>query len=122
MDSFETTKDIHLFRKLLLKSLYTKQTTTKPEIAPSLKTADFKALRDLNLLLQENNVMEDLWEEELGSGESKDEEIEEGDKPTRNADKKFKKKSHKFPPLSLNPAIALFVKQTTREIEKLDQK
>lgn len=33
--------------------------------------------------------------------------------------KKFKRKSNKFPPLSQNPALVLFVRQTTREIENM---
>lgn len=61
MDSFETIKDINLFaRKSLLKSLYTKQMTNEPEIASNLKAADFRALRDLNLLLQENEFIKGL--------------------------------------------------------------
>lgn len=116
MDSFETIKDINLFgRKLLLKSLYTKQTINEPEITSNLKAADFRALRDLNLLLQESDFIEDLWEEELDSGESE----EEGGEPINYTAKKFKKKSRKFPPLNQNPAIALFVRQITREIEEL---
>lgn len=87
-------------------SLYIKQISKEPEVASNLKAADFRALRDLNLLLQENASLDGMWEEDLES-----EEEMEGD-PI----KKFKRKSHSFPPLNQNPALALFVRQITKEI------
>lgn len=82
------------------------------EVAPNLKAADFIALRDLNLLLQENVSLDGMWEEDFES-EKSEEEVE------RNPIKKFKRKSHSFPPLNQNPALALFIRQITREIEDL---
>lgn len=55
-----------------------------------------------------------MWDEDLESEES-EEEVE------INPIKKFKRKSHNFPPLNQNPALALFVRQITREIEKLKE-
>lgn len=98
MDSFEVIKDINLFaRRLLFKSLYTKQISKEPEIAPNLKAADFRALRDLNLLLQESECVEEFWEEDLDGDES-EEEMEENMNDTI---KKFKRKSHIVFPLSI---------------------
>lgn len=61
IDNFETIKDINLFaRKLLFKSMYAKQTTKEVEVDPNLKAAHFRALQDLNLLLQVNESLDSM--------------------------------------------------------------
>lgn len=117
LDNFEVVKDIFLFaRKLLFKSMYTKTKKSEEIIAPNLKTADFKALRDLNLLLQENEGIESSWLDAWESDDSEEEKIDDSKQH-----KQFKRKSHRFPALSQNPALALFVKQTAKEIESLNK-
>lgn len=117
LDNFETVKDIFLFaRKLLLKSMYTKTNKREETIARNLRAADFKALRDLNLLLQESEGVESGWLDAWESDDSEDEKID-----NTQQHKQFKRKLHRFPALNQNPALALFVKQTTKEIESLNK-
>lgn len=105
-------KDIYLFaRKLFYKSLYVKQENHEPEVAPNLKAADFKALLDLNLLLEENAPLDETWEGNLEEEESNN---EDGDLMITPL-KKFKRKSHNF------SLLMLFIKQTSKEIEGMSR-
>lgn len=58
----------------------------------------------------------DVWEDDFDSEESDDEKSQDRQQP-----KIFKKKSNKFPPLNQNPALALFVKVTTKEIQTINK-
>lgn len=62
MDVFDVIKDVHLFsRKLLLKVLVDKSKTTKPNYAELFKgytVADFRALKDVILLMQESENLD----------------------------------------------------------------
>lgn len=74
VDNFEAIKDIHLFaRKPLFKSLYGKETKKEDSVALGLKAADFRALRDLNLFLQENGSCKDVWEADFDCEEDEEE-------------------------------------------------
>lgn len=65
---------------------------------------EFKALRDLTLLFQENNTLDLIDQIDLETL------LENANEPTQNPTISFKKPSGKFPPLSLNPSIETFVK------------
>lgn len=114
MDRFETIKDIHLFaRNLLFRSMYAKRPITR-EVDSGLTAVEFRAIRDLNLLLQEGGL-DDIMDPEDHVYPEEDSEKES----QRQTIIKFIKKSQKFPSLSQDPAIALFVRQTTKDIEML---
>lgn len=83
MDQFEAVKDINLFaRNLLLKVMHNKKpTTTEPPMA--LTAAEFRAIRDLNLLLE--GGLDDMEE----SDSSSDSEEENAEETTINFQKKI---------------------------------
>ena len=88
MDPFEVVKDINLFaRNLLLKVMHNKKPITTEQPTP-LTAAEFRAIRDLNILLEEGGLTES---EESDTSTDSD---EEQDKRIAT----FRKKSHKFPP------------------------
>lgn len=114
-DRFEIIKDINLFaRKVLFKSMYLIQNTKQEaEIVPNLTAAEFRAIRDLNLLLQESDVS---WKMDMDDELQNEESSEVVEQPPS---KKIKRKFNTFPPLNQNPTLVLFVRQTRREIENM---
>lgn len=77
---------------------------------------EFRALRDLTLLFQENNTIDLIDQIDL------DTILEDINKPTLNPTTLFKKSSSKFPSLNINPNAAIFLKQTIRDICRLPLK
>ncbi|XP_077339255.1 uncharacterized protein LOC143983433 [Lithobates pipiens] len=115
LDPFGAITDIQLFaRRLLLKSLHAKNTTdTDITDWSRFSMREFKALRDLTLLYEENNTVYLIDQIDLEAL------LETADEPTRRIQHNFKKPSGKFPPLSLNSNIDIFVKLVARDICKL---
>lgn len=74
-----------------------------------------KALRDLTLLYQENNTVDLIDQIDL------DALLQEADKSISNPTLMFKKASTTFPSSSINPNVAVFLKQTIHDICKLSQ-
>lgn len=74
---------------------------------------EFKALRDLTLLFEENNTVDLIDQIDL------DVLLDDVNKSTQNPITMFKRPSTKFPPLNINAHVAIFLKQTIRDICKL---
>lgn len=123
---FDVIKDIHLFsRKLLLKVVLDKSKTTKPnyaELSKGYTVADFRALKDVILLMQESEALGPLdasiLEQDVDTLLSRAKQI-----PSEGLSfPKYKSKSQAFPPLGISPNIYLFTTQVTRELRKLQSK
>lgn len=115
LDTFEVITDLHLFaRRLLLKSLHAKvdENIDTTDWA-SFSMREFKALRHLTLLFQESNSLDLIDQIDLETL------LSTANESTENSTTRFKKPSAKFPPLNLNPSIEIFVKQTLRDLLKL---
>lgn len=104
LDNFETVKDIFLFaRKLLLKSLYKKTTKQQDGRRQLLPTLQQQISRPFGTwICSYRKVRDCVWEDALESEASEDEEASDSQQK-----RQFKRKSHRFPPLSQNPALAL---------------
>ena len=115
IDIFEAITDIHLFvRKLLLKCMYNKNNTEIDTTDWSTyKMREFKALRDLTILFQENNTIDLIGQIDL------DTILEDINKSTLNPISLFKKPSTKFPTSNLYPNVAIFLQATVNDICKL---
>lgn len=74
---------------------------------------EFKALRDLTLLFQENTTIDLINQIDL------DKIFDEINKSTLNSITLFKKQSTKFSPININPNVAMFLKQTIRDVCQL---
>lgn len=126
MDFFDVIKDVNLLARILvLKVLLDKLKTSKPNYVEMFKgytVADFRALKDLILLMQES--------EELGPLDSSILKQDIDTLLTRAQQKpsagptfpKYKSKSKAFPPLGISPNIHSFTTQVTRELKKLQCK
>ena len=110
LDKYEVIKDLYLFaRKLTYKFIFDpdkKRLREERELSEQIKKysmKEFRALRDLILLLDENDT----------SNSSPTNEPSDTNKKLQ----KFKKKSDQFPDLNTNPQIAAFLMATVREIK-----
>lgn len=119
MDKFTLVKDLYLFtRKLTFKYLFDKDRTKKAEEKTEADQykgytmADFRALRDLIQLLNENEEKEEVvWEKKPSPPDTDESESNQ---------KRFRPKSQKFPPLQSSPCIWAFLTQVTKAVEQLN--
>lgn len=111
-------KDVNLFaRKLVLKVLMDKSHLERPnynDLFRGCTVDDFKALKDIILLMQENQELGDL-DSSILSQDIDTLMISSKTVPL----KKYKPKSEAFPPLTLNPNIETFTRQVTKDLMKL---
>lgn len=82
---------------------------------PPLSMRECKAIPDLTLLYQENNTVDLIDQIDL------DALLQKTDRLTSNPLLMYKKASTTFPSSSINPNIAIFLKQTIRDTCKLPQ-
>lgn len=120
-DKFTIVKDLYLFtRKLTFKYVNDKDRTRKVEDKSDIDQykgytmADFRALRDLIQLLNENQEEGEGGPDTVPQSPDSTENISEIDRKT------FRPKSQKFPPLKSSPCIWAFLTKVTKAVEQLN--
>lgn len=113
VDKFEVIKDLQFFaRKLILKSVYSKDIMFTDE-----KTKSDKALDDLISLLDEQDDIDLIDRVHVDSLFNAHITIHTDNQATNS---KLKKKSDKFPSPNLNTNLGVFLAMTTKEIKKIN--